>query len=475
MTATVKKNSTAMALLKSSGVRTDRWENTKNNFGGSKDPTTNTRYNHDARLSRDQLNAMFIHDWLTRRAVEIPAKDATREWITLTHKSDPAKAEKVRDEVERLQIREKVEEAEKLARLYGGNIMTIGAFDGNEMETPMGAIRSVEFFNNTDRFLSFPQSYHNDPMELNYGQPETYLIHRLQVQGSLTIKVHESRTIRFDGNYLPQIERMRNYGWGESVVTNMYSAIRDFGIANQSGAAVLQDFVTKKMKIENLSELLDSDEGENAVFQRVFALAQLMSMHNVAVFGADEEFEKMGTPITGLSELMERYNDLVSAACEIPKARLFHNHTGILGGDAGGNDLRVHYDNIKAYQENSLRPKLRKIIDVISEPLGLAAGEVDFTFNPLWQLSETDEAEVRLKTAQTDEIYIRNNVVHPEEVAVSRFGGDGVNLTDMVIDVDRRTEYLETLSKQKIEDEENEKDKENKITPEEDQDAIDKE
>lgn len=453
----------------------DRWENQKNSFGTGSDPITQTRFQYGVKLSRQELDAMFRFDWLARRVVEIPAEDATREWITLTHDTKPKLAELVRDEMERLKIRESVEEGIKLGGLYGGALMTIGAFDGREVHQPLGSVRSVEFLNLTDRWLTFPQTYYNDPMDMRFGMPETYIVQRLQVQGSMSSTIHESRTIRFEGDYLPPVERVKNWGWSESVLQSFLEALRNFGVANQSSSAVLEDFITKKMKVDNLAELLTTEEGSEQLINRISILAYSMSMHKVAVFGADEEFDKMGTPVTGLHELLKHGVDIVSAAAGIPKGRLFHNQTGILGGDAGGDDLRVHYDQISAYQENTLRPKIRRIIDIVSETFGIGPGEINFTYNPLWQLSETDEAEVRLKTAQTDKIYIDAGVVHPEEVALSRFSGDETNLTNMTIDVDSRQKYLDELYKQPIDLDEGDPDKDeidpNNVDPDKEKDA----
>jgi len=452
--ATLTKNKPSLSKV----LRNDRWVNSVNKFGSSSDPISNTRYEYDNKLGRAELDALFLHDWLVRRVIEIPAKDATRKWITLSHDTKPELAERVRDEMTRLNIREAVQEGITLGRMYGGALMIIGAFDGLEVHQPLGKIRSIEFLHNTDRYLTFPQTFYKDDLDMRYGSPETYLVQRLQVQGALTSVVHESRTIRFEGNYLPPVARMRNYGWSESVVQNFHEALRQFGVANQSAAATLEDFVTKKMKISNLVELLSTDEGEAALINRMALVARGMSVHNVAVYGEDEEFDKMGTPLTQMPDMLNYFTDYISAAVEIPKARLFHNQSGLLGGDSGGSDLRVHYDNISAYQENTLRPLLRRIIDMVSEPLGIGPKEIDFTFNPLWQLSENDKAEVEYKIAQKDEIYIRTQVVEPEEVAISRFSGDETNLTDMTIDVDRRTKYLDMLAKQKVELNENEPD-----------------
>lgn len=423
-------------------ARIDRWVNQTNQFGSITDPVSRTTFLRDSIVDRYTLESMYRYEWVTRRAVEIPAKDATREWISLIH-DDPKKVELAEAELERIDARGKFEEGILLGRLYGGNVMIVGAFDGRAPEEPLTvAKRPTLFVANVDRFLAYPQTFYTDPEDSKFGEIETYLVNRPHVHGSDVKRVHESRVIRFDGNYLPPLERIKNFTYGASIVENIFEAVRQFGISNQSGAAVLEDFITKKLKIANLAQLISNDDGENILIKRLGIMAAEMSTNNIAIYGDDEELEKMGTPTSGLDDLMNIFIDIVSAAVEIPKSRFFHNQTGRLGGDAGANDLRNHYDNIAAFQKNRLRAKIQRFLDITLAPLGFEPGEMGFEFNPLWQLSEKEMAETRYQIAQADEIYIRNGVLQPEEVAMSRFSGEGVNLDDMNIETKPREAFL---------------------------------
>jgi len=434
--------------------RQDRWENEVNKFGGASDPITLTTFKRSARMSRDTLDSLYEHNALAKRIVNIPADDSTREWIKLTHETSPDKAQFIEEEITRLKVQSRVWEAVVQGRLYGGNLLVLGAFDGREVNEPLGVVRKIEFMHNVDRFLVFPQTFYNDPRDMKYGEVETYLVHRIHLQGTQTSVVHESRVIRFEGEYLSQLNRLRNYGWMNPVLQHVWEGLRNYGVSNQAGSAVLQDFVTKKLKISNLQDLLADDEGFDMILKRIQLIASGMAINNVAAYGADEDMDKMGTPITGLAELMEKFEDQVSSDADIPKTRLFKSKAGALGGDQAESDLRIHYDNISAFQENELRPQIQRIIDVLGAQKGYEPGEVTFEYNPLWQISEVEEADVRLKTAQSDQIYITTGVVEPEEVAISRFGGDGVDTSDMNIDVDRREKYLVELSKTPIETDE---------------------
>lgn len=431
-------------------ARADRWINPTNEFGGENDPISRTYFGADYRLSQTTLDRMYEGDWVARRVVEIPAKDATREGITLSHDKDPKKAEIMTEELQRLDVMTKIEEAIVLSRNYGGCAMILGAFDGKEPSEELGTVQRVDWLANVDRFHAFPMSHYQDPLDARFGTPELYTIQRLSVVGANTMDVHESRIIRFDGVYLPPRLRIRNFGWGAPVYQHLHDALRQFGVSVQSGASVLQDFITLAVKVGNLQELIRDDKGEEELLQRLSIMAAERAMQNIAVYGEDEEVEKMGTPVSGLPELIEIFMDIVSAAAEIPKSRFFHNQTGRLGGDAGANDLRTHYDNIASFQKTKLNDPIQRIIDIIAEPHGIAPGEIKFEWNSLWQLSEAELADTRLKVAQADEIYMRNAALDPEEVAINRFGGEGVNITDMTIDVERRQKYLDELSKQPV-------------------------
>lgn len=430
--------------------RNDRWINQTNKFGSITDPIARTSFYRDIMFTRGIADSMFRYDWVTRRAVEIPAKDATREWIILKH-DNPKKVQLAEDELERLDARGKFEEAILLGRLYGGAVMIMGAFDGRAPEQPLTlAKRPTLFLTNVDRYLAYPQTFYQEPTDPKFGEVETYLVNRPHVRGSIVRRVHETRVIRFDGNYLPPLESIRNFTFGASVIENIYEAVRQFGVANQSGSSVLQDFITKKLKIANLAELVSNDDGESNLTRRMGIMAAEMATNNIALYGDDEELDKMGTPVNGLPDLMNIYIDIVSAAVEIPKSRFFHNQTGRLGGDAGANDLRNHYDNVASYQKNRLRSKIQRFLDVVLAPLGIEPGEMGFEFAPLWQLSEKEMAETRLAIAQSDEIYYNIGAVEAEEIALSRFSEEGINLEDMNIAVKPRQDFVDQLEKGEV-------------------------
>lgn len=417
-------------------VKNDRWENGKSGFGGRTDSQSNTAFFPESQLSRQYLTNLYQWDWIARKAVDMPAKDATREWVNITHPTNERAGELIFKELDRLNVRAAFQEGITLSRLFGGAVAVIGAWDSDDMREPLNikAVKNVTYINVIDRWMVYPSTYYSDPREANFGQPQTYMLTETEVGGTYTAEVHESRILRFDGEYLPVYARIRNVGWGDSVIVQLHEALRSFGVSVQSSSSILQDFITMVLKIENLEELM-ADGNADVVMARMSAAASMRATQNIVVTGATEGIEKQGTPISGMADLIDKYISIVSSATGIPRSRLFHSEGGALAGEGGaGSDLRNYYDGIRAYQRNAMIPMIRRLVDIVAVPIGIDTSDLVIEPNSLWQMSENELADLRLKVAQTDQAYIGMGVLDPDEVRVSRFGGSGVQTRDIVID-----------------------------------------
>ena len=446
---------------KPTDMREETWFNSRNRTGTNADPVIRSNFVRSRnRTSRDEAEALFENDWLTARIVEQIANDSTREWIRFTHDKDPAKAEALRKLDAELDGRGAFREGITWGRLHGSSLLVIGAFDGGAPEEPLDLerTRSIAFRFVIDRWLTFPQEFYRDVEEVKFGQVEVYRVHRLSTIGSPTSIVHETRVIRFDGNALPPLARTRNFGWGASVIDRTYDAIRNWGISNQAAASVVPAFITFAVKISNLQQLISS--GDFPIIQaRLAELHAQMATHNIAMYGEGESVEKMGTPITGLPDLIDKFMEIVSAASDMPKSILFQADPGGLGGGgASQTDQDNWYNKVNAYQEVTLRPKVRRWLDIIGATIGLEPGEVEFEFMPLAQMTRGQEAEIYNKIMTADKIAVDTGLVDsPERLGVFRFGGNIFNSSPPVLDTTRQENFLKQL------------DAEPMLTPEEEQ------
>jgi phage-related protein (TIGR01555 family) len=78
--------------------------------------------------SRDQLEASYQSDWIARKAIQIPAQDATREWRAWQAEQD--QIELIEETEDRLRVQLVLQDALIKSRLYGGCCILIGV-DGD--------------------------------------------------------------------------------------------------------------------------------------------------------------------------------------------------------------------------------------------------------------------------------------------------------------------------------------------------------
>ena len=280
----------------------------------------------------------------------------------------------------------------------------------------------------SDRFDVMRIEYDLDMQSPTYGQPTHYLIQDLPEGGAGAAKpkrIHASRFVRFDGVMTTKRRKANNGGWADPVYIRLEKILRDFGIAWKSVGNLIQDFAQAVFKMRGLADAIASDD-EGLVLSRVQAMDLCRSVARAIPLDAeDEDFMRQQTPIAGLPELMDRFAIRLSSAARMPVTLLMGMSPAGLNA-TGESDIVFFYDQIKAMQEAKLREPINRLIELIFASADGPAepGAWSFEFNPLWQMSDKESAEIRKLQAETDSIYLDRSVLSENEVAESRFGGD---------------------------------------------------
>ncbi len=131
----------------------------------------------------------------------------------------------------------------------------------------------------------------------------------------------------------------------------------------------------------------------------------------------NEDFERKPVNFSALPDLIDKFLIAVAGAADIPVTRLLGQSPGGLNS-TGESDMRNFYDSISSQQEDELRSKLHYIDRVIAKSsLGFVPDDMKFEFNPLWQISAKEQAEIESMRAQRDAIYLSEGVINPETAA----------------------------------------------------------
>jgi phage-related protein (TIGR01555 family) len=442
--------------IKNIKARYDAFMNISSGWGTAADPLVQTRYKPGELFPNTELETMFRWDWLIRKVMTVIPGDAVRQGITM-NAEDENIIKDMNERIDKLDMWEKKKEAMTWARLYGGAVIIIGALDGQNVSEELNedTIKEISFLNVMDRWQLYVKDRYTDPLSGKYGKPKTYtlqpIIHggsglgdKLKQILSLGSVIHESRLLRFDGAKLPDILTYQNQGWADSIIVGISETFKQYGVSIRAGSVLMMDFITKVLKIPNLNELIMNQDQQTIETRLQYAIANMSSL-GLTLIGNDEEFVKIQNPIRGMVEMVDKYIEIMSAATDIPRTRLFGQQLGKL---AGATEMtRAYYDIVQDYQVDHVKKPTDRLLSLLlkdptvnpskKEPEGWS-----WDFNSLWQHDPKTQAETRKLQAETDQIYIQNQVLSPDEVGVSRFGS-GEWSAETTLDMEAREDFKE--------------------------------
>jgi phage-related protein (TIGR01555 family) len=337
-------------------------------------------------------------------------------------------------------------------RAYGGGAILLGANDyATDLREPLALdrVRSIDWLTPLEPRELIPRYYYNNPRAPKFGQPAIYQLQPYvagpSVDGSAPIaytEIHESRLIVFTGIRVSRrmSSAIGTLGWGDSVLTRVIRALSDFAQSHQGAAVLLADFAQAVWKVKDLAELVEED-GPQAFLAKVISIDVARSILRGVVVDADgEDFERKSTPMTGFPETLDRLALRMAAYADMPLTKLMGSSAKGMDATGEGDDNDWD-DKVKALQILRVAPPIRRVVDIVLRVLGEDPDELEYAvkFKPLSQPSDLEIAQTHLAQAQADQIEIQNDVASPEEVALSRHGGESYSL-DTKIDFDARLE-----------------------------------
>lgn len=404
-----------------SRIHLDGWANLITGLGyAGSDKRLSTGFIAEPRLTYMDLTELYRSDGLAKRTVDLASNDMFRAWFRLEGDTDGL----IEVRLKELDARKQLKKAVRLARLYGGALAVLGINDGGRYDEPVreNAIKSIEHIHVFDRWrmtVSTADLY-LDPANRKFGMPERYLITPLY---GTPFYVHESRVLRFEGEDVTDLIRIRNQGWGDSVLQSVWDRLRALGETYANLETILSEFIIGKMTITNLQEMIASGK-EKIAQKRLNYVDMTKHIMNTILLDKEEEYERISTTVTGIAEITDRIIEAYCASTGYPVSLFLGRTEGGLSNSENG-QIRFYYDKIAGMQQEELLPQLNRLINYINISLGKPIDDEWFVqFNPLWQPTQREITEQRYQQAQTDKIYLDSGVLMPEEVAKSRFGGD---------------------------------------------------
>jgi phage-related protein (TIGR01555 family) len=381
------------------------------NLGTGRDKASSSYYSPHL-LSDVQLADAYRYAWLPRKIVDCPPMDATRNWRGWVGSS--AEIEAMEAEEKRLNLRGKVREAMVKARTLGGGAIVIGSAQDPEKPLTLASIPrgGIPYLLVMSRIDLIAGDIERDPMSPNYNRPKWY-----EARGAMGVKIHPSRVVRFIGAALPDESVTQGgltQGWGDSVLTAVYAACRDFDSTMSNVASLVFESKVDVFKIPDFMRQVGNADYRAKVLQRTTLSATSKGINGALLMDKDEEYESKSASFGGLDAIIDRFMQVVSGAADIPLTRLM----GVTSKGLGNTDLTNYYDRVRGMQELEIGPEMQ-ILDecLIRSALGNRPSALHYEWRSLWQTTPKERADIGKTVAETIKIVADTKLFNSDALA----------------------------------------------------------
>lgn len=414
-------------------IRNDGYANALVGLMKQQDKSARTTYGQAPVLDQITLENLYMGDGLATNIIDIPNDDMTREWMHLEPENEDSEEtsknpELIESELLRLDAETIFNFAHKMADLFGGAMIIVGALDGQELDVPLNParIRTIDYLKVVTRHDVFLDRslWGQDPKMANFGKPSVFAVTLRSGTTYQEFMIHESRVIVIPGKPTPPgatvTRNLDDQFWGVNELNHVFESIRDLGGTYASVTNILYEFIIGKFKVANLAKML-AEGKEKELSSRMEIIAMYKSIVHVMLLGEGEEYTRDSATLAGIEGVMDRFMMRVSATSRIPVSRLFGRSAGGLNATGEGDESN-YFDWIRSRQRTKLKPGLQKLINILCDWKKVKE-KLKIEFYPLFQLTEKEEAEVekieadtKLVEANTYKTYVDMGALDAEQV-----------------------------------------------------------
>lgn len=350
-------------------------------------------YYAEPTISDEQLVNAYRGSWMARKIVDIPALDSCRAWRAW--QADNPQIEAIEAEEKRLNVKGKVLEARRKARLFGGAAIYIDL--GDEPSEPLAVERikkgGIRFLTVLTRRQLVAGDIETDPLSEFYGRPKEYMIS----SGSAgLVRIHPSRLTIFYGAELPDRDYATGstFAWSDSVLVPVMEAVKQAESAAANVASLIFEANVDVIAMNGLMEKVGNPADEEKILRRYGLAAQAKGVNRMLLIDGNEKYERKSVTFATLPDLLDRFDQKAAGAADIPMTRFVGQAPAGLNS-TGESDLRNYYDRISAGQTLEMEPAMSRLDEcVIRSALGSRDADIHYDWNPLWQLGEKEKADI---------------------------------------------------------------------------------
>lgn len=384
-----------------------------------KDPL-NSQYQYDEPiLTQKEIDNMYKHKRIFQNIIEIPAEDATREWVDF--ENTPEK-ESILNKLNDLDAQSTFNKMLEYERLTGDGFISIGFKENSafNLDEPVNEdnIDDIEYLHPFSSKKIVDGAIEDDPFSKKFNE---FIYYELDPILNETRLVHASRIMHL------QTRVFESEKWGMSLGIPLYEPILILDNIAWSLGQIAYAMTFKVLKSDDVN--MNSREQVKAITEELEKFFNSMSL---AVIGKDDELthESPGNNLPNIGAMTEFVWDFLAGSARMPKSHILGQQQGTITG--GQFDSMNYYMRVAGIQENYLRPLLEELVTYLYKADNSGVGDssvsepnFNLKFKPLWRLDTETDMKLREIQSKIDERYIKNMVLEPDEVREKRFGKEG--------------------------------------------------
>lgn len=397
----------------------DGFQNLVANLGTARDKAFHSHIAFTP-MAPQQLEAAYQASKLAEKIVDIPAEDAFREWREW--QAEKGQIELLEAEEQRLDLKGKLVEAGKAARLHGGSAIFIGTGEQNLAE-PLNpeSVNNIEYLTVLGRYEVAEGERETDPRLPEYGKPKHY---RLSVGRDTGLEIHPSRLAVFRGSEVP-CSVGRSHSWGNSDLEGVMQALLHFEGTMANIASLVFEAKIDVVNIKDFTTNLrvGGTEYEKLMLRRFGVAAMAKGNNGTLLLDGEEEYTQKSASFATLPDIADRFMQVVAAAASVPMTILFGTSPKGLNA-TGENDVRAYYDRVKVLQSLKIDPAISVLNEcLIRSALGSRPPEIHYNWRPLWQPTAKEKADVGKVIADTMKVAVDMDAVSVEAAGEALVNG----------------------------------------------------
>lgn len=380
--------------------------NVMSGMGGSGDKNTYARWSLGDRrgfangiIDRQQVAAAYMTNWLVAKIHDIPPEEMTKSWRDWQAAPDEIKI--IEAEEKRLGLKAKVQSSLREG-LFGGGALIMGLPGRADTPAP-----PPEALSPGDLRYLFPVSrdqlgtpdFDRDLESDGFGGPTSFVLAGTNMQA-----IHRSRVLVFSGKPTPRAAHMswQDVFWGRPLMERINSAMQNAELAQTGVATLLHELKTDIISIPELTELVSTAGGEEALSKRLAVAAAMASMFNVKLLDGGppgeehggETWETRQISFAQLPDVVTTFIQIGAGAADIPLTRILGTSAKGLNATGEG-DENNFLSMIGARQNSDLRPNLERLDPYLKASAGVKSGDdLTWTFGALRKMTPKEEAEI---------------------------------------------------------------------------------